>query len=244
MKEVVEIDTRAAEGYLVDLSARLGVPLETAVRSESKEILQKTLNSTRARAVKTVQNKVRRTFNNFSANNGRGKTSSLPKISEGKNKIWYIRESASGELSLLHMNGARRWPDKIWNEYTQLLSRRAAAIKARTKEMVGRRGLQKQSWLLLADSIGAKLRAAGYVINATVNGKKLSEVAQVLVDKNPSAFSITFSNYSKAAIYWKSENALLAALRGRVKFFEKNLQKGVFDDAKETAKKYPGITVK
>lgn len=237
-----KIETKHAESYLLDLSRQLGLPIETVVRAESKSILMQTMGRTPARSVKTVKHKVRRVFNNYSKT-GRGKGSSIPKISEGKNRVWYIVEGKVGSSALI-MNGDKRWPDKVWSEYQSLLVRRAKEIKVRTQEMLRRRGLAKQSWLLLAGLIGARLKAAGFVVNARVNGRVVTEAASVLIDKRPDKFSIRFTNQSKATRFWKGEKALISALQGRAKFFATNLKRGVFKTAETIAKKYPGIYAK
>jgi hypothetical protein len=135
----------------------------------------------------------------------------------------------------------RHWRDSRWTAYQNLDAERLAELERATKEALKRRGLPKQSWALLANVIGENLAASSEVINATLNGRRLDEVADALVTDLANEFNILFTNTSQASAKKSGASILSATLKGRIKYFVMNMKKGVFDELEQIHRAYPNL---
>lgn len=125
-----------------------------------------------------------------------------------------------------------RMPDAVW-----------AAIQKQKKDSLKRRkdarGLAKKSWVQAAEKLGLTLKVPSYVSKATAKGGDYPQNAQAEEKQNGSEFFIQITNertYSRSVI-----DAIRAAMRGRTRFFQNNLKRGVFQKTSELAAKYPGL---
>lgn len=131
------------------------------------------------------------------------------------------------------------YPDALWNAMS---GRRKASLLRR----LGARGLAKQSVLQIADRLGIKISAPGYVATALAStGKRYPENTAVRLQRRTGLLQISFEN-SQPTINQErvgGRRALQRAIDGRVKYFMTNMARGVFDDVKNIAKRYPGMKV-
>lgn len=135
------------------------------------------------------------------------------------------------------LNGKRyfmknRYPDALW-----------AALQLQIKNSIKRRkearGLSKKAWVQIAEKLGIELTVPGYVAKATTPKGDYPENAQGAEKQQGNSFHIEITNsrtYSPSVL-----DAIRAAMRGRTRFFQNNLQRGVFQKTSEIAAKYPGL---
>lgn len=129
-------------------------------------------------------------------------------------------------------NLTNRYNDQLWSELeTQL--------KERKDTLLARRGLSKKSFLVMAQAAGLVISTPGFVVRA--EGFDLSQVTGATEEESGNRYVLTLSNDSTTNAHSNAVHAFSAAATGRMKYFQNNLRKGVFDDIKATTKKYPGI---
>lgn len=122
----------------------------------------------------------------------------------------------------------------------------AAQQKEGIKRRLQRRGLSKQTWLHLARAVGVTISAPGYVSKANVNGHTNAGNVRARKGSPGVKFFIEVTNAGPSVDTpgAKGRSALESAIKGRVKFFETNLKKGVFDEISKVARAYPGLVLR
>lgn len=128
---------------------------------------------------------------------------------------------------------ANRFPRQLW---AALSSKRKASLARK----LAARGLAKQTWLNIAQLLGFDISAPGFVKAARGKVSNLENVA-VTRSKGSAAYGVRIENHSPLMRWAKGRAALVAAIAGRRKFFAENLKRGVFDDLRQVAKKYPRL---
>ena len=139
------------------------------------------------------------------------------------------------------LNGKRyrltnRYPNAIWSQVSDY---RKAALARK----VAARGMAKQAWLALAKDLGVSISAPGYVQRATVPNVDNAQNVSSERTNGEQSFGLRIENSSPLIQFSDGRQAFFAALAGREKFYYQNLKRGVFDDLKTIAAKYPGIVV-
>lgn len=162
--------------------------------------------------------------------------------------------TAAGAFYMIFDTGpsrGHRVPDRIWAAYLTSREERLALVQARTKELVKRRGIERLSWLQMADGLGISLASVApsgslresVARGAVVRGRQYPNgSAQRTTDLF--RLKIVVTNESPVAVKRWGQKRLQDAMRRRTKAFEIALKKGLFDDAKRRAARYPGIFVK
>lgn len=224
------------------------VPMKQVTRAESKSVLQTALNRTKIPAKAVIHQRTERKYNNYAGGDigpvARGQLPSIS-ISPRKKNEWWLDRNAEGVRTFYLMNGNRRWSDERWAAYQAEEADRKADLKDAVIEALARRGLPKQSWYLLAELLDMRLKASPEVVNAKVNKKRIQHVARTLVEEMESVYIIHFTNTSRATYYADGGRIISTIIRGRVKYFERNLRLGVFQSMEKIAKAYPNLlTVK
>lgn len=128
------------------------------------------------------------------------------------------------------------YPAELWQ---QLVDHRERDLAYR----LGARGLSKKTWLQIADRLNIILsKVPNYVRKATWGNRNpvLGDGAAEITGKG---VSFILKNISDTVIYTGGAAKIAAAVAGRTKFFNENLSRGVFDDVKQIAAKYPGVQV-
>lgn len=142
-------------------------------------------------------------------------------------------------------------PDHIWLDYLAGRSAQLAAVKARTKELLKRRGLERLSWLQMADAMGISLATVAPAGNlreaqargATARGRTFAN-GTATESASGLQFEIVVENGSPVAIKRWGQRRLEDAMNRRRRGFEIALAKGLFENLEKRAKRYPGIFVK
>jgi hypothetical protein len=109
---------------------------------------------------------------------------------------------------------------------------------------LGAKGISKKTWSDLAASIGASIKVPGYVTKAKPsNGKDYGTQVSSRSGGTGPLYSIQIENHQPTVVGPGIDGAkvLSMAIAGRIKFFEGNLKRKLFDDLGKTAERYPGV---
>lgn len=230
-------------------------PMEEVTTSEAISILQTCLDRTELTPASKIKESVKTKFNQYSQSGRFGTRSegSFPKVSicSRNGNIWLgVPRPSSGAFSrtrgragggVWHLVNKHYERDDDWGLFQQMMRDLIKHRVELTKEWLARRGMPRASWNWIAEDLGATLRAAAVVLNATVRGRALKEVGKASRKKDSNGFSITMTNSSIASMRKDAAGILERTLAGRVKYFEKNLEKGVFDSMKNVERAYPNL---
>lgn len=158
-------------------------------------------------------------------------------VHQGGTKLWtfYPANTATGKL----YNLENKYPTPLWNAIN-------AQIRTRLAEKVVRRGLSRNSWWLMAEKMGISIEVPGYIRKVEVKGVDLrSNVSAIRGTSRTGKATLGGTNAQPTiAGPLRGQSILDRAIRGRVRYFEENLRRGVFADVAQIAKKYPGLTVR
>lgn len=134
-----------------------------------------------------------------------------------------------------------RMPDAVWYGIEGLRQQRLAG-------RIAARGLAKKSFWHIARRLpaGIGIVAPGYVVKASAAGVPDQNNVSVMASKRGSNYTIEVVNRSPVATTFGAKGfaALRGSMRGRQRFFEKNLATGAFRNADRRMKKYKGLFVK
>jgi hypothetical protein len=220
------VDTSRINSMFREIARKVRVPPEEIMVYEIGKILQMWLSLVPAADV----NKLRLSYEEaiFSAQPA---TLYTPKSGRARVKL-----TKRGFVTYFLLN---RYPDELWNAMSE---RRKASLLRR----IAARGLAKQSVLQIADRLGVSISAPGYVRTALAStGKRYPENTSVQLRRRTGLLQITFEN-SQPTINQErvgGRAALQKAINGRVDYFLNNVARGVFDDVKNIAIRYPGMRV-
>lgn len=149
-----------------------------------------------------------------------------------------------------------RWTDAQWAKVSQAVDHMRNAVPFFTKRALKSVGLARQSVVQIADSLGIRLEsvpgggvsAAGIAkaraaIAATAFGRKYENGTGRQYDR-AEQFFIELVNRLPYGYKIGMDRTLAAVVNGRARFFRENLKRGVFDQLRTVAQKYPGLFIR
>ena len=131
------------------------------------------------------------------------------------------------------------YPNSLWHSPDE--HRKASLAKK-----LAARGLSAQSWYIIARKLGYEIEAPAYVKNASYNGEDTGRDAMIERGYSQNdAYGVTLTNSMPILRFDPPGGfrALFTAIAGRLGYYRQNLAHGVFQDAEEIARAYPGIEV-
>jgi hypothetical protein len=223
-----------------------GAALPEVVLNETAQIMNAAMQLTDVAPAKSIREGVIRSFNRYAGGDfsaaANGKTPGIH-ITRRGTRAWWIDRNNKGKRTFYLMNGNRRWSPDRWSQYRAEERDRRSDLVVETKERTGRRGIAKQSWHFLVEKIGGVSKAPGYVKKAKVKGQQLISNISALITRTRDGITISGSNAQPGAVKQDAESRILArAVNRRIRFFEKNLKKGVFEKLANLARAYPGLS--
>jgi hypothetical protein len=151
-----------------------------------------------------------------------------------------------------HDMSEMEWSDARWAKYQAFLAEMQAANASRAnkkgshvKAALASRGLAKHSWYQIAEAIdmAAAVDAPGWVKDAKPqNGREYQNGRARKVLEGAAAFIEVFNDYP-AEVRMGGQRLLNYGIIARAKAFEREVELGVFRNAKVRAERYPGIFV-
>jgi len=133
---------------------------------------------------------------------------------------------------------SNRYPDRLWSAIT---AARQKSLNKRQRAI----GLAKKSWWNIGRALGLKVKGGRFVGAVAKTGRNYPEDYAVNKEIKDDNISVTFINAQPTVNSpgVKGAGALHAAINGRVKYFNENMKRGVFNSMANIAKRYPGLKI-
>lgn len=262
IRELSRMSGKAFEEVLADQTKKV---LETCVKYTPSAKLQE--------AIRRSQNHIKRKFNTYSGGRAgtvdqyigsqvfTSAAKEDPRISITKAGTWYVKggkfymmkgrgqwAAKEGQNSSRFAATGPRWNAAMWAQFEREEADRVAdldlALKTAAKDVRISRGLCKASWLEIADDLGIVLKVPEFVRKARpANGKKYDNGAGRKITRTDAVF-FEIENRMPTLVQKLDGRAILQrAISTRLKAFEIELRRGVFNDLVQRARRYPGIFV-
>jgi hypothetical protein len=239
-------------------------PVKTVLRAEAGIILKTCAGRTKVATPEqaTVRARVRslHALDLNSKSDSHMSITAGAKASAGYGKVWRrIGRGADGMMRLqqTHAGGFsplwRHYKDGDWRDIREGITDFISDINRRGPAAVKAIGLARQAWVQIADSLGIKLESVpgGGASPAALakardaiasNGRSYANGHGEQIGAAQEFIVRLINNYPKASAM-KLDSVLVGVVNGRVKFFEKNMEKGVFSSAEKILRAYPGLRV-
>lgn len=134
-------------------------------------------------------------------------------------------------------NLENRYPNAVWGK-----------IQSRMRESLNRkynaRELARRVWVEVLNKLGQKVEATGQAQKAQSKNFVAASAAGVKRTNGTGNYAVEIENSFGKNRWVGAAQALFGAIAGRRKFFLQNVAKGVFNDLKTVAAKYPGMEVR
>lgn len=262
----ITVDTTGFSRMCRELQKLSGKPYPEVVRQQVAATLSVAIKYTPSiaiqKAILGAQNKVRKKYNTYARGHAGGKDQYIggrvfesakginPRISNSNGRFWWKEENGK----FYHMGGAgekRRWSNARWAAYQREEAERKLDLEEALKDVAAgvrrSRGLGKQSWMEGARDLGIEsmLRSVpAYVAKALPANNRQYKNGSGTDESSGSVTLLTILNTSPImASRSQGERILSRAIQTRLKAFETEVSKGVFDDIKTRAQRYPGLFV-
>jgi len=175
-------------------------------------------------------------------------------MNQATGRVWYIDSTQEGEPKYMVFDAGpsrgHHLPDAVWARYEALAAEFPGAVKALLADITARRGIERLSWLQIADAMRVDLgavapagslqqdvaRAANYRGRTFQNGSAREQTS-------PTTFTIAVENASPVAQKRAGQTRLDSAVASRLRGFEIAMSKGLLDDLQRRARRWPGIFV-
>ena len=211
----LEVKFDEFSAFCRNLAEKLGdaTTLQTVIDYEVAKILEKTISLTGKADRNKIQSRVK------------NRTSFM--IGD---KRWVTRDWKTGQ--------GWRLPDAVW---MAVEAKRARSLVRKLNKI----GLSKNSWWLLAQKAGFIIEVPAYVASARAQFQDVTTNVSVIRQTLDGNYGIQIENRMPILRFDPvgGTQALFAAVAGRINFFKKNVQHGVFKDIESIAQKYPGLIV-
>jgi hypothetical protein len=214
-----QIDARNLNGALRQLARISGKDFKDVVSNETLKILETAMRGTSAASVGDIRSNVEKQQAGWYSAGDTKRPSTARTDGQGRRLYWL----------------GNRYPAAIW---AQIQAERAKNLK----ERLAARGLLKKGWYQLAADLGKIISAPAYVKKATTPNGDYPEDASANETGEGSKYTITgtLSRTYDRRIY----TALRKAINKRTAYFVRSLKKGLLDNSKLVAARYPGLYVK
>jgi hypothetical protein len=259
------IDTRGFAAMAKDLARRGGVPVQQAIDAETGKVLEVAVRYTSAPKASRYPRQP-----GLHASDGQSEIYVNAGIKSGApaGRVWLTEQRTNKRTGhpkthyIIAGAGAdKRWSDARWARAQGLLAQAEQAAGLTAKQVAGRkrkrkiegRGLAKQSWVQIANSMDLKLAGVpDYVRNARAQGgrsfvngmgRRLKQ-GSTLFNEIENRYPLLVSGGRKPGAGTQGHAILQRAIRTRLSAFKNALRHGVFNDMKDRSAKYPGIFVK
>ena len=211
------------------LSKFSGRDLKAVVQSEITAILNKTIDYTYS----TTKQKINSEFQLAEF------TSQPPTLYAPHTRYGLLkRASANTYGGKLRYYLSNHYPDRLWSAIV-------AARQKSLKKRQGAVGLAKKSWWNIGRALGLNVKGGRFVVAVAKTGRNYPEDYVVNKEIKDDNRSVTFINAQPTVNSpgIKGAGALQAAINGRVKYFNENMKRDVFNSMANIAKRYPGLKI-
>ena len=215
-----------------DLASFSGKGVQQAIDSEAAAMCESALASTAPRNYAKSSSAIKQRYNarKFQTKGGKKYFIGKPTV-----KGYIIKSGPRKGQTVRRINNkGNRQPDSVWD--------RILDFPRQIKIKIDSLGIAKRNWYELAKKIGFTIKAPNWVTTANFMGRVYSEGnAAIRRGKRKGAYSLELTNSGKNHKYTKADRAWKTAVNKRIKYFLINVEKGVFKDIQQIAKKYPKL---
>jgi len=271
MAATLKVDTRGFQAALTGLSKFSGRDLRHVIRAEAGSILKACAGQTKvATTAKTDKRSIRKLFGakglGLTSATKPGDVTINAGIRGSFGRVWVKssephRGTGRGfrKAGFISKPGASfrpenyHWKNSTWGDINEAVD----SVKATLKDAIeaGRRaiGLARQSWVQIADDVGIPLESVpGGDLSAAGIAKARAALAS---NKRPyingqsrefadnRGYVIELINRLPYGTKIGLDRILAKNINARARFFEKNLETGVFNRLRDMARAYPGLTI-
>lgn len=246
MDLIARVDTTGFKKFCDDLAKISGRSFEDVVKAQAGSVLKRVMSKTKAANTAKLNRRARQIAalerGYFKLRDG----TALIVGTRTKMRFWKDYSPKTDRPTVYPINEARL-PNEVWNRYRSAVNRITPRMRDLAKKIKGAKGLAKSTWLNIAKDFGVDyiLKAPAYVKNAKSTSKKRwknSDGTEYFTMRD--AFVVMRQRYKNLTANGFAAIVLQAAIRARLNAFQRDLKKGVFDDAKKRASNYPGVYVK
>lgn len=148
----------------------------------------------------------------------------------------------------------QHYTNEQWSKISAAISDAKTMVAKVTEQAQRTRGLARQSWLLIAESLGIDLST---VAGHGLSGAALSEAASARArggrlyanglgkeEKDANRYFVTLINRLPYGRRIGLDRTLQSVIAGRFSYIQQSLKKGTFDSLESVAKRFPGWSVK
>ena len=246
MDLIARVDTIGFKKFCDDLAKISGRSFEDVVKAQAGAVLKRVMSKTEAAKREKLQKRAQR-IAAFERGYWKRRDGTALIIGAPKSGMtfWKDYSPKTGSPTIYPISKAKL-PNQIWSNYMAASASIKKASIEYSKKLVGARGLKKSTWLNIAKELGVDyiLKAPAYVKKAKSTSKKRwnnSDGSKYFTMQD--VFVVMRQRYPNLTANGFAATILQAAIRARMKAFQHDLKRGVFDDAKKRASRYPGVFV-
>lgn len=145
------------------------------------------------------------------------------------------RGPRKGQMRESYSAKGNRLPNDVWDYFKDTLKRAA--------DKVASLGIAKRNWVELGKRLGFVIKAPQWVLNASFQGKNVSADNTFLKRSGVGLkYALEIKNTGRNH-QWTNAFSFYSKLNGRIAYFRRNVDKAVFADLKQVAKKYPKLKI-
>lgn len=239
-----------------DLATYSGRDLEAVMLDQMGEVLRKAIQYTPARTPEQIERRVSRDANFVTFADGTKISlwkkagsiemfladSTYPQYAKRWPKGSPVPKTVGGKT--WHNMSQNRFRPELWGSFLSHDAQREKALADAQREKLAAIGLAKQSWWQIAKALGLAADIAPEFVRSARSSKGTFNEGFAEKVFGRTAAVITILNDNRVVADKLDGRAILArALRSHETRFRAAVEKGVFDDVRKRARRYPGVFV-
>lgn len=257
MRVDVRLDTRGLDGFTRDLARVCGRTHEDILPLVCGRVLSTCVKYTKKASPKKSADKARafteKDHNTFGGGNpqSRGARDATPYISITRNGVWWVDRGATGARTFYKMDDPRmRWGDARHSAYRAQETQRVQSLKTRVKTAVKEAresaGLSAKAWADVGALLGVEVKVSpGYVKKAKPSTGRTYPNAIARKGTQGGTHYIDIGTSMPVLVEHIDGAGILTRAIGATKTaFDGDLRRGVFRDAQQLARRWPGFSVR
>lgn len=250
------IDTTGFKNLVTELHNMSGAPIQAVVIERAGHVLENCVRYSPVRSAGQIETSVKFRNRNLWENSQLPRLRGDPIVSITKSQVaWYVEDSTydgrgpapAGKKvhgKTFHiMNDRYRWSDARWARFQARLSE----LQSKQTDLVAAkqsRGIMAHSWYQIAQALGIEIDVPDYVKTARPLNGQIYEDGTARKFTTPDGFFVELINSNPILINrLHGANILSRAVQATINQFTIDMEKGVFQDIKTRASRYPGIFV-
>ena len=251
-----EIDTTGFKNLVTGLSHMSGAPEQAVVLERAGHVLANAARYTPTRSAGQIETSVKFRNRNLWEGSQLPTLRGDPIISITKSQVaWYIEDSSYdghgpapagrrvGGKTFHIMNDQFRWSDARWSRFQNALQE----LQSKQMDLAAAkrsRGIMAKSWYQIGQSLGIEIDVPDYVKTAQPMNGQTYQDGTANKATTADGFFVDLINSNPILINrLRGAEILSRAVQATINQFAIDMEKGVFQDIKTRAQRYPGIFV-